>query len=83
MSLFGDAAAAPAHVLVETRDWTEAERLQHEKAALGFYLSGHPYAAYAAELAPDIDVARSLGIPNLRYFGQTPWGGGASCGTVA
>ena len=24
----------------------------HEKAALGFYLSGHPYAAYAAELAP-------------------------------
>ena len=24
---------------------------------------------YAAELAPDIDVARSLGIPNLRYFG--------------
>ena len=38
---------------------------------------------YAAELAPDIDVARSLGIPNLRYFGQTPWGGGACCGTVA
>ncbi len=38
---------------------------------------------YAAELAPDIDVARSLGIPNLSYFGQTPWGGGACCGTVA
>ena len=24
----------------------------HEKAALGFYLSGHPFAGYAAELAP-------------------------------
>jgi DNA polymerase-3 subunit alpha len=51
-SLFGDAGAAPAHVLVETRDWSDAERLQHEKGALGFYLSGHPYAAYASELAP-------------------------------
>ena len=59
VSLFGDAAAAPAHVLVETRDWTEAERLQHEKAALGFYLSGHPYAAYAAELAPIVRTALS------------------------
>ncbi|MBT4521226.1 MAG: lipid-transfer protein [Halieaceae bacterium] len=38
---------------------------------------------YAAEMAPDIDVARSMGIPNLKYMGQTPWGGGASCGTVA
>ncbi len=33
------------------REWTEAERLAHEKAALGFYVSGHPYAAYADELA--------------------------------
>jgi len=59
VSLFGDAASAPAHVLVETRDWTEAERLQHEKAALGFYLSGHPYAAYAAELAPLVRTSLS------------------------
>ncbi|MFO1282068.1 MAG: DNA polymerase III subunit alpha [Burkholderiales bacterium] len=51
-SLFGDAASAPAPVLVVSREWTDAERLQHEKAALGFYLSGHPYAAHAAELAP-------------------------------
>ena len=35
-----------------TRDWTDAERLQHEKAAIGYYLSGHPFAGYAAELAP-------------------------------
>ena len=38
--------------LVATRDWTDAERLQHEKAAIGYYLSGHPFAGYAAELAP-------------------------------
>lgn len=25
-------------------DWSELDRLNHEKAALGFYLSGHPFA---------------------------------------
>jgi len=68
VSLFGDAAAAPAHVLVETRDWTEAERLQHEKAALGFYLSGHPYAAYAAELAPLVRTSLSDIQPRAERF---------------
>jgi len=28
-------------------------------------------------------LARSLGIPNLRWFSQVPYGGGASCGMVA
>jgi DNA polymerase-3 subunit alpha len=51
VSLFGE-DAAPANALIETREWTDAERLTHEKAALGFYLSGHPFAGYAAELAP-------------------------------
>ena len=37
--------------MVPTREWTDAERLTEEKLALGFYLSGHPFAAYAAELA--------------------------------
>ncbi len=51
-SLFGEADATPVTAFVDTREWTEDERLAHEKAALGFYLSGHPYRAYAAELAP-------------------------------
>ena len=34
-----------------TPDWTEPERLAQEKTALGFYVSGHPFNAYAAELA--------------------------------
>ncbi|MEP7276895.1 MAG: DNA polymerase III subunit alpha, partial [Betaproteobacteria bacterium] len=50
VSLFGDDAASDVPALVATRDWTDAERLIHEKVALGFYLSGHPFAGYAAEL---------------------------------
>ncbi len=52
VSLFGDGREEGGLALVATREWTEAERLTHEKAALGFYLSGHPYAAFAEELAP-------------------------------
>ena len=52
VSLFGDDAAERSVGLVATRDWTDAERLQHEKGAIGYYLSGHPFAGYAAELAP-------------------------------
>jgi DNA polymerase-3 subunit alpha len=52
VSLFGEEKETSSLALIAAREWTEAERLAHEKAALGFYLSGHPYAAYAAELAP-------------------------------
>jgi DNA polymerase III subunit alpha len=52
VSLFGEEAAPPMPVNGAARDWTEAERLVHEKGSLGFYLSGHPFAAYAGELAP-------------------------------
>ncbi len=52
VSLFGEEKETAALALVAARDWTESERLTHEKAALGFYLSGHPYAAFSAELAP-------------------------------
>ncbi|MEP7183361.1 MAG: OB-fold nucleic acid binding domain-containing protein, partial [Betaproteobacteria bacterium] len=56
VSLFGEEQQAAGLTLAATRDWTDAERLTHEKASLGFYLSGHPYAAYAAELAPLVRV---------------------------
>ncbi len=53
VSLFGEESgegeAAPA--LIAAREWSEAERLAQEKASLGFYLSGHPYHAHAAELS--------------------------------
>jgi DNA polymerase-3 subunit alpha len=49
---------ATAHYVATPR-WTEREQLLHEKAALGFFLSGHPYNAYAAELSAF--VKRRLG----------------------
>jgi DNA polymerase-3 subunit alpha len=51
VSLFGEDIAGPSLDLVAAREWTDAERLTHEKAAIGYYLSGHPFSAYAGELA--------------------------------
>ncbi|WP_310449568.1 DNA polymerase III subunit alpha [Sulfuritalea sp.] len=39
--------------------WTEREQLMNEKPALGYFFSGHPYHAYAAELG--FFVKRRLG----------------------
>jgi len=50
-SLFGALSDSVAHVLPEVNEWSDAERLQQEKMALGFYLSGHPYLGYQKELA--------------------------------
>src|SRR5207245_11761292 len=32
-------------------EWPESERLNYEKEALGFYITGHPLTQYAKELA--------------------------------
>jgi DNA polymerase III subunit alpha len=50
-NLFGDMPEVMNHVLPQVPPWSEQEKLQHEKAALGFYFSGHPYLAYRSELA--------------------------------
>jgi DNA polymerase-3 subunit alpha len=55
-SLFGggDVANAAVHY-VACKPWSERERLANEKAALGFYFSGHLFHEFAAEarrLAP-------------------------------
>ena len=50
-SLFGDVGDSAQHSLPKVAAWSEQEKLQEEKAALGFYFSGHPYLAYRAELA--------------------------------
>ena len=41
-------AMQPAFAAV--RPWTERERLKEEKSALGFFLSGHPFHAWAEEV---------------------------------
>ena len=50
-SLFGGAGGPPEAppALPDTPPWNIGEKLQHERAALGFYLSGHPFMAYARE----------------------------------
>jgi DNA polymerase-3 subunit alpha len=47
VSLFGGSGnTAEQLTLINVPAWTEKEKLKNEKMALGFYLSGHPFAAY-------------------------------------
>lgn len=50
-SLFGEISDKSVHVLPSVPVWTEQQKLQEEKAALGFYLSGHPYWSYQKDLS--------------------------------
>ena len=45
-----DPTAQPETHYIEVPRWNERELLLNEKQALGFFLSGHPFNAYAAEL---------------------------------
>jgi DNA polymerase-3 subunit alpha len=49
-SLFGDDEDMPVQ-MAEVPRWKLREQLAQEKTALGFYLSGHPYQEFAAELS--------------------------------
>ena len=55
-SLFGEVADQAANILPTVPDWSEQQRLQEEKAALGFYFSGHPYWAYQKDLSQFIST---------------------------
>jgi DNA polymerase-3 subunit alpha len=57
VSLFGDFAGdTPAMSCVDVPRWHDRERLQNEKLALGFYLSGHPFKSYERELSSFINT---------------------------
>ena len=61
-SLFGEAAAPRSeHALVEAAPWDLGRKLTEEKAALGFFLSGHLFSVYEPQLAgfPRIPLARA------------------------
>src|SRR5205823_13202719 len=53
-ALFGGGGDTPAPgpraPLPDVTPWTEHERLQREKAVLGFFISGHPLAKYRTEV---------------------------------
>jgi DNA polymerase III subunit alpha len=51
VSLFGEGDGVTHKVaLADVPRWADRERLQNEKQALGFYLSGHPFRSYEGEL---------------------------------
>ena len=52
VSLFGEATGGSMDVLELTHvhAWSARERLNNEKLALGFYLSGHPFTTYEKEV---------------------------------
>ncbi|SDV50075.1 DNA polymerase III subunit alpha [Chitinasiproducens palmae] len=50
VGLFEMGGETPAHELVAAEPWTDKRRLQEEKAAIGFFLSGHLFDGYAAEV---------------------------------
>lgn len=47
--MLGDDVAPPV-AMTPTRPWPPAVQLAEEKTAIGFYLSGHPFAAYEKEV---------------------------------
>jgi DNA polymerase-3 subunit alpha len=49
--LFGEPQEAAGEELVDVPRWPEQEKLLQEKAALGYFFSGHPFTAYRAEVA--------------------------------
>jgi DNA polymerase-3 subunit alpha len=46
----GDDSPSQGHELVDEPAWSDKRRLQEEKSALGFYLSGHLFDAYKDEV---------------------------------
>ena len=63
VSLFGAGSDQPEQRpgYIAAQRWEEAQRLREEKASLGFYLSGHPFFAYRAEIARFVKTSlRSL-----------------------
>jgi DNA polymerase III subunit alpha len=49
-NLFGDDVGVQ-HELPKVIEWVPEQQLQEEKAALGYYLSGHPYLGHRNEIA--------------------------------
>jgi DNA polymerase-3 subunit alpha len=64
VSLFGESSATvEGPKLIEAPRWDDAERLQHEKLALGFYYSGHPFKFYEDEFSCVVRTRLSKLLP--------------------
>ncbi len=71
-SLFGDDDGADLPVtMANVEPWSLREKLQQEKTALGFYLSGHPYQEYAEELAKFVKFKLADVTPQMAGAGRS------------
>src|SRR5258706_5479691 len=67
-----DEAAHSRPALIEAPRWDKRTLLKEEKAALGFYLSGHPYAAYREELGQFVRTTLDRLTPSQGYANSAP-----------
>ncbi|MFZ5484473.1 MAG: DNA polymerase III subunit alpha [Pseudomonadota bacterium] len=65
-SLFGNDPEEAHLDLAKTPPWSIKERLVQEKAALGFYFSGHPFSAYRDDLVGIVDRSLAQVAPQPR-----------------
>jgi len=64
-SLFGAAGETPKNVIVADENfWSEKERLEREKEAVGFYVTGHPINEYESVVG-DVRTITSSKLENL------------------
>ncbi len=70
-SLFGavDGASAQELAPVAAERWDETRRLREEKASLGFYLSGHPFAAVRGEVSRFVRTSLKNLAPSVESSG--------------
>lgn len=83
VSLFaGDAQAAAADrpALPIVKGWTATEQLEHEKKAIGFYLSAHPLDTYATLLERERIIPAKEVMTDPGLIGQTVRMAGAIAG---
>jgi DNA polymerase-3 subunit alpha len=69
-----DANDAPAAMLPDLPDWDERTRLAHEKATLGFYVSGHPLESLSG-LLDDFASHRTAGLREVAAGTEVSIGG--------
>jgi DNA polymerase III subunit alpha len=69
ISLFGASTTGPARAQVydeQVAEWAQQVRLQKEREAVGFYLSGHPLDRYADDLKK-LGVSPTVELTQMRH----------------
>ncbi len=81
-NLFGGEAAGAVDrpTLPMVNSWTATEQLEHEKKALGFYLSAHPLDSYATLLERERIISAKEVMTDAGLIGQTVRMAGAIAG---